>query len=299
MSLRRGFASILLSLGLTMAGCQVLSSPSGIEQYKAPKISEKKYAVISTGASLRNEEEGLVDPIDKNCFWVSTVKVYNELLKNGYKPENIFVLYKDGQPPFDDPYLLKEINEIKKEFTDSSINIATKNNLVNLLDSLEPIINPEDKFTLYIDQHGSSLGSAHFEYDNSYIFGHELGEVLKGNKSKEVLIVTGTCYAEMFSILINHPAVIISGSKCDKYGWGDKNFSWGQVFFEEMNNPKNDTNHDKEVSPYEAFLPAKKRSKQYRKTIDEFLKKDYEGTGCSEEELNKIDLIPTYIERKD
>lgn len=306
MKIKRGIVSIIASLffSLGLGECAVsyptpICLPENVSISEPTTFSGEKYAVISTGASVRNKEEGLVDPIDKNAFWVSTVEVYNELLKNGYKPENIYVLYKDGRPPFDDLELLLESAKIRKEFDGSYNNIATAENFMALLDSLEDRVNPEDRFTIYINQHGSSLGTAHFEYDGSFTYGRDLGRILEGNESENILIVLGTCHAEAFANLVNHEAVIISCSKRDMLGWADKNFSFGSVLFEEMNDVKNDTNADGEVSPYEAFGPAKRRSINYRESIDRFLRDKYEGTGLPEQDLERMDLVPVYTERSD
>ncbi|MFC1686897.1 C13 family peptidase [Nanoarchaeota archaeon] len=296
MGIKKTLTSIIASLILTVTGCQGISNlPLEVET----KESGKKYAVLCTGASTRNKEEGLSDIIDKNTFWIATVNAYNELIKNGHKPENIFVLYKDGKPPFDDPDLLNKISKIKKEFDGSYTNISTKKNLINLLNSLESTIMPEDNFTLYINQHGSASGAAYFEFDDSYIFGKELGRVLKGNKSKNILIILGTCHAESFALQVNYPSISVACSKKDKYGWLDRTFSFGQFFLEEMNTLNNDKNKDGKVSPYEAFLPAKERAVQYRKDINDFLRTAYEGNGIKESELKKMDLVPVYIERLD
>lgn len=298
MKLAKQLAQIAASslLFYSLGGCSAAINPP--LKTPAPFPTAKKYAVINTGASIRSAEEGLIDPIDKNAFWVSTVDAYNELRKNGYLPENMWVLYKDAKPPFDEPELLGRIDGIKKEFDGSYDNISTKDNLAKLLDSLEDKINPEDQFTLYINQHGSALGTAHFEYDNSYFTGQDLSKILEGNKSRHILIVMGTCHAEAFADDIStNNAVIVSGARENKLGWIDKNFSWAKMFFEEMNKAGNDFNKDGVVSAYEAFVPAKKRAIQYRWVQNSFFRFKYEGTGLSIPSLMMMDLVPTYIER--
>lgn len=48
----------------------------------------KRYAVLICG--------DLAENFGGECFWNDTVWLYKSLLNNGYKPENIFVLYGDG-----------------------------------------------------------------------------------------------------------------------------------------------------------------------------------------------------------
>lgn len=52
------------------------------------KLLVKKYAVLICG--------DLAENFAGECFWNDTVWMYKALLNNGYKPENIFVLYGDG-----------------------------------------------------------------------------------------------------------------------------------------------------------------------------------------------------------
>ena len=58
----------------SLGGCSAVPSPQtpatkAVLSPKAPSApAAKKYAVINTGASIRNAEEGLIDPIDKNGF---------------------------------------------------------------------------------------------------------------------------------------------------------------------------------------------------------------------------------------
>lgn len=276
------FSSALVS-ALSFAGC------SGQKH-----LMKQKYAVLCTGSDTRNAEEGLIDPIDKNCFWISGVNTYNELLKNGYKPKNIFVLYYDGKPPLDDEEYLDKIQEIKKEFDGSYRNIATESTLKNLLDSVENFIGPKDKFTLYLNMHGSPFGTIHFDHDHSYITGKGLTQILEGNNSREILIVTDVCHAEAFTEDISYPSTIISSSKRNFLSWGDRNFSCGSWFFEEMNNKKNDADNDGKVSPLEAFDKTKERCAKYREDMDYFLRCDYEGNGLSEHTLKHMDLVPVY-----
>lgn len=277
-----------------------LSKTKLSEQQSKKRKMGTKYAVISTGASLRNKEEGLIDPIDKNAFWHSTVKVYNELLRNGYLPRNIRVLYQDADPPFNDQELLNEIKKIKLQFhTGKYLNLATAQNLRKVLNDLEKEIQPEDSFTLYLNQHGSPLGYVLFEYDESHLFGSDLTEILQGNKSKNILIVADVCHAEQFTDDLNYPATIISSSKEDQLGWGDRNYSFGRIFFAEMNNHSNDLDRNEEISPYEAFQSAKQKSLHYRQKMDNFLRNKYEGKGIPEAELEIITLLPVYKERLD
>lgn len=288
--LKKGVISITL-LSTLSYGCALFQ-----RRERVPIEKGEKYAVLCTGASIRDKSEGLIDPIDKNCFWISAVNVYNELLEGGYKPENIYVLYQDGKPPFDDEEYLDKIKEIKKEFDGSYSNIATRSRLEELLNGIETKIKPEDKFVLYLNMHGSSLGEIHFEHDGSYMNGDRLEEVLKGNQSKKILILADTCHAESFTEDIDYPSILISASKKDFYGWGDRKFSCGSYFFEEMNNKKNDTDKDGKVSAHEAFVTTKERCIKYREEIDEFLRNDYEGDGIPDYDLKHMDLIPIYRE---
>lgn len=265
---------------------------------KAIITNEKeKYAVICIGASCRNANEGLVDPIDKNCFWINAVKVYNELLEQGFDAKNIFVLYKDGKPPFDDKEFENKIKRIKEEFNGTYSNLATRPNLEKLLNKLETSIDSNDEFLLCLSMHGDSSGRIHFEYDGSVLSGRGLSTILKGNKAERILIFTDVCHAEAFIDDINYSAILIASSKRGYFSWSDRNFSSSSVFFEELGNKENDKDGDGKVSAYEAFIATKRRCIAYRKKIDYFLKNEYEGKGLPEHDLERMDFIPVYKER--
>ncbi|SRR3989338_3725366 len=248
-------------------------------------------AVIVTGAEIRDEERSLVH----NSFWVYTAQVYHELLKNGYKPENIFVLYYDGKPVLDDPVTKDKIAELGMEFNGSYNNIATAENVKTLLNDLESTIRPEERFTVYFMQHGSAspLGKIGFEYDHSSMRGYDLDTILDGNRSEEILVVVNSCYSESFTKNIKHKAIAVSSTKEGEEGVGNKEYSFAVFFSEEMNNPENDTDKNGIVSPEEAFKTAKVRNEEYLKNLEQLLKtEDPERL----EDLAYVGFTPTYRE---
>ena len=51
------------------------------------------FVLIYIGSSLRTTDNTLDDPIDKNAFFIEGAIVYNEFIKRGVAPENIYFLY--------------------------------------------------------------------------------------------------------------------------------------------------------------------------------------------------------------
>ena len=68
-----------LLLFLLLLGCQ-----------SKPEVSQD-YALIFIGSSLRTTDNALVDPIDKNAFFIEGAIIYNELVERGVLPENIYL----------------------------------------------------------------------------------------------------------------------------------------------------------------------------------------------------------------
>ena len=252
-----------------------------------------KYAILSNGVS----EVGFIDPIDVNSTLIATTNVYNELLENGYSKENIFVLYNGGKPNFDKIATTHNVGPIKTEFDGSYDNTATASNLTDILESLEDKVKEEDKVTINIMSHGSPSGIIYFDYDLSNLSGTDLTQIIEGNKSEEILLVVGTCHSESFGYLVEFPSTIVASAYGSKLSWGDKNYSFNTVFWEEMNNKANDMDRNGEITPHEAFSPTKERAISYGKEIEDFLKNDYEGIGARQEDLDMLSFVPVYIQK--
>src|SRR3989344_989669 len=277
-----GLAGLLSVLGY--------EAPSKKSYVDYNEISAGDKAVIITGAEIRDEERPLVH----NSYWVYTAQVYHELLKNGYKPENIFVLYLDGKPVLDDPATKDKIAELRMEFNGSYNNIATAENVKALLNDLENTIKPEERFTVYFMQHGSASpwGKIGFEHDHSSMRGYDLDTILEGNQSEHIMVVVNSCYSESFTKNIKHKAITISSTKEGEEGAGNREYSFAVFFSEEMNNPKNDADKNGTVSPEEAFQTAKVRNENYLKKLEESLKEDPERL----EEFSSVGFTPIYRE---
>ena len=279
-----GLAGLLSVLGY--------EAPSKKSYVDYNEISAGDKAVIITGAEVKDEER----PFIHNSFWVYTAQVYHELLKNGYKPENIFVLYLDGKPVLDDPVMKGKEGELEMEFNGSYNNIATAENVKALLNDLENTIKPEERFTVYFMQHGSASpwGKIGFEHDHSSMRGYDLDTILEGNQSEQIMVVVNSCYSESFTKNIKHKAITISSTKEGEEGAGNREYSFAVFFSEEMNNPKNDADKNGTVSPEEAFQTAKVRNETYLRNLEESLKEDPEGL----EEFSWVGFTPTYRENK-
>lgn len=279
--------SLTLPLALAMLSYE---SPSKKSYVDYNEISAGDKAVIVTGAEVKSEKQFI-----NNSYWVYTVQVYNELLKNGYKPENIFVLYYDGKPLLDDPETKDKSTEIEPEFNGSYNTIATAQNVKTLLNDLEVIIKPEERFTIYFMQHGyaTPLGKIGFDYDNSYLQGPDLDGILEGNRSEHIMIVVDSCYSESFTKNIKHKAITVSSTKEGEEGVGNREYFFAVFFAEEMNYLENDANKNGVVSPEEAFQTAKARNEYYLKGLEELLKKE-DPKGL--DEFAYVGFTPTYRE---
>jgi hypothetical protein len=111
----------------------------------------KRYAILITG--------DLAENFAGECFWNDTVWMYKTLLANGYKPEDIFVLYGDGA----DFASLNAAYQHPSTVTDLA---ATPGNVITLLDGLKngnaalgiPKVDDNDTLFLWTFDHGGQSG---------------------------------------------------------------------------------------------------------------------------------------------
>ena len=173
---------------------------------------------------------------------------------------------------------------IEKEFQGSYSNIASKKNLLNIEERIEQKMDSNDTLTLSFNMHGRPYLLAS-EQDQKYIEGEEISEMLNDNKSKNNLIVIDACFSGSMTKFIDVPGTVITSCRGQDWGWVDRDFSFGAIFFENKNYPKNELNKEGIVDDDEAFEATKKKYKKIGFSKKEKIKKHWVKKGAKGAEL--------------
>ena len=259
-----------LTVFLLLFGCQ-----------SKPEVSED-FAIIFIGSSLRTTDNALVDPIDKNAFYIEGAVIYKELVDRGVLPENIYFLYKDGKPDFEEP-LLKDIRELMEdEFADSSYSKeATVINMMKIERQIQRKLGDDSNFFLIIDAHGlvDKFGfKIRSEHDKTYIRSWDIREMVRNNRGRNHLFI-GSCYSGYFLKDVDDiNARVVTAAPPDKAVWLDRDVSFGREYFSLI--PENLSASNDQYS--EAFKKAAARFLKWGDDKTDFIENKYEGGGHPE-----------------
>ena len=255
-----------------------------------PQVSED-FALIYIGSSLRTVDNTLVDPIDKNAFFIEGGLIYKELVDRGLKPKNIYFLYKDAKPDFEEPMLSEFRELLEDEFLDKSYNHeATVLNMMKLERQIQRKLGNESNFFLILDAHGlvDKFGfKIRSEHDKTYIRSWDIREMLKNNRGRNHLYI-GSCYSGYFLNDVDDiNARVVTAAPGDKAVWLDRDVSFGREYFKRL--PRDlslgNSSYDK------AFRQASMQFQRWGSAKSKFIKEKYEGGGHPE--VNTIDWAPT------
>ena len=152
------------------------------------------YAVLITGT-------------ERADFWYSTAMTYNTLLQSGYKKENIFLHYNDGNsnqgPYYNNFDGDNQINDINYPAYENDIN-----NTFNAMAGIGSIpgipehgLGPEDILFIYVGDHGDRIQpgiSIFYLADGEVITAPEFADLLKDIKCSQMIIVMQCCFSGGF-----------------------------------------------------------------------------------------------------
>jgi hypothetical protein len=254
-----------------------------------------KHALLFVGCSVRKGEKVLKDANDKNTFWISTVKVYNHLLKLGFKPENIYVLYKDAKPDWEDPAVKDVKAAIAKEFRAGYSNLATKANLIAVEKVIERKLDANDLFLLYLTVHGKN-GVLRNEQDKKFITGGEVTRMLADNPTGNNLIFVHSCYAGNFMRNVDASGTVIGASRVNEVAWGDRDFTFAELFFAALGAAASDGDGDGKVSHHEAYEVASARYLKLGTARMDYIKNRWGGKGVPASKARLLTFRTLYVD---
>lgn len=250
----------------------------------------KKYAFVIVGSGRGTRGESLSDPIDRNGFWLGGVRVYDSLREMGFQPENMRFLFSTGDPDFADTLESRAIQRVKEEqFNNTYDNKATKANINIQLNRFAGLVDSNDIFALYIGTHGAE---SILELEADGYFGiWTVNEVQKSVDKINPgfgLLYSDACHSGAFIKQLELPEyVVMSTTGEHTYGWGDRYFSGGSFFFQNMTDPQADTNVDGLITVNEAYIRGGIESQAHMNSIDDYLHYTYNwgGFGSYETEM--------------
>lgn len=244
------------------------------------KVTSYAFVIVGSGRGTRGAS--LSDPIDKNGFWLGGVRVYDSLREMGFQPENMRFLFSTGDPDFADTLEARAIQMVKEEqFNDSYDNKATEANINIQLNRFAGLVDSNDIFVMYIGTHGAE---SMLELEADGYFGawtvREVQESVDKINPGFGVLYSDACHSGAFIKKMNLPEyVLISTTGEHTYGWGDRYFSGGSYFFQNLTDGEADANVDGKITVLEAFNRAQQEGYNHMQRIDGYLRDTYNWEG--------------------
>lgn len=266
----------LLSLSLIsfLLGCKSPIDPNR-------SISDH-FVLIYIGAESRKP----LDSTDKNVFVLEASYTYDEFIKRGIPPENIFVLYGKTEPDWTDHAISKEF---RKEYSSSYSNEPSVSNLLKIEDFIDDKLSAKSILHIVLNAHGrvdSGGFYMHSEFDNRFVRSEVLNEMLEDNKGLTHLFV-GSCYSGQLLAEINEGTGLLVTAASDSGScWLDRENSFGRIYFSELPADLNSFEYTN------SFAPAKKRFIQWGKQRKKFIFEEYKTN--RKDELKTIVWDPQF-----
>lgn len=270
--------------------------PYTLKEYRGNPVT--KYAVIVVGSYRGEKGDELHDPIDKNMFWLNATYTYKHLQEMGFRHENIYFLYADGKPDFDEPLNREVIEKIKKnEFNEpAGKKKATIKNLEDIIGHLSRKVDGNDIFVTAIATHGSPSS---LEMHGG-LFGDSLGPSKLNRLMKRInpgfgLLHIDACYSGAYIKKLNlDNYVVVSGTGESTNGWGDRDFSSSKFFFDNLQDPESDVNVDGKITVDEAFERTRIESLSHMGRIRDYLlyRYNWKAGGEIADSLKGMSVVP-------
>lgn len=268
--MKKTLARIGTTIALTGILCSCAPFKAMYERYRL--ANPKTHAIIysNQGDDESNDAE-LIHPIDKNITIIAESRIYKKLINNGVDKDNIFVLYDDRVPDWDDPAIEKEL---KIEFNGSYSNIATPDNLKRIEARLDDKLYANDTLIIVMMMRGEPQGYLTNNFGGNIIRSSDISDMLDDNKTDNNLIIVEANDANSFIDKLEIKGDFI-GSSYDNAMWADREDAFSVKCMTERYNPDNDLDNDGIVSADEAYDAASKVWLDVKKAKKEFIVGEY------------------------
>ncbi|MFH1066023.1 MAG: hypothetical protein V1734_05955 [Nanoarchaeota archaeon] len=253
-----------------------------MQELQPSKDEVTRYAFVVVASARGERGADLSDLIDGNFFWLGGVRVYGSLRNMGFKPENMRFLYSTGDPDFNDTLESRAIQMVKEEqFNNTYDNKATEANINIQLKRFAGLVDSNDIFAIYIGTHGAP---SFLEVEADGYFGSwSVREVQAGVEQINPgfgILYSDACHSGAFIKQLNLPEyVLMSTTGEHTYGWGDRYFSGGAYFFQNLTDGEADANVDGKITVLEAFNRSQQEGYGHMQRIDAYLRDTYNWGG--------------------
>jgi len=154
MKLRNVLAGLFLTKQLLLPDVTLAQNLE--KQAEQKENLKEKYSLIIAPETYRDKK--ITADFDgglKNSFLLNVASIYESQKREGYKPENIYILCADGKIDTSETMNRPEIESLTSEkYLTGKITPATFNNISKTIDSLATKIDDNDEFTFTIMGHG-------------------------------------------------------------------------------------------------------------------------------------------------
>ncbi|MBU1201424.1 MAG: C13 family peptidase [Nanoarchaeota archaeon] len=230
---------------------------------------KEKYALIYSADTYK---DGFIDSTwvgggTKNTYLISTANIYESLKKQGYKDENITIVYFDGKADYNetkDSTLIKKFEEEKGE--EIKAEKSGKKNLKSKLDLLSKKASLEDEVLIYITGHGYKnyvSNEFHFELPttNENLPGYyekisptELTSLIDQIPAKNKTVVLDFCYSGKFgSELYKQGINTFTATDSTTVSMNSRDSQFGRGLINAKINKEADTDKNGAITWEEAF----------------------------------------------
>lgn len=250
----------------------------GFEHIENPS---ETYALVVVGSS--RGERGNVDPIDRNCFFLSGVRGYSSIRDMGVPAQNIRFLYDDGQPDFSEQLEKEDIQRLRREQFGRYDNRATQTNIEDQIAEIGQLVDDNDTFILYISSHGSPYI---LELPDGVLTPTELDSALEHVHPERGLFVLDACSSGGFIRNMRTTGYsMISSTQATTLGWLDRYYATGAGVLENFTDYMSDTNMDGRVTVREAFERTRMESEAHYAHIQAYIRNRYQGDTLGESSM--------------
>jgi hypothetical protein len=254
---------------LLLAGCQTLQVPA-----PSPHADGRvqRFAILYTASDWRQGEDDLVDPSGLNATWLQTQRIHTTLRKSGVT--NIATLYLDAKPDPAEPQIA------------SAITSASKLHLRQAIAAFAARMDADDHLTIHLSLHGKADGLLYSDLGER-LRPADFADMLRPIPPGQRLIIVDACFSGAFVEALELPGSYIATAKADEYGWVERDFSFGQFFFQFANS----------ATPEIAFLQASDAYQAAGEARRAYIETEHGGKGINPEAAAALSFTPVWYRR--
>ena len=268
---------------LILASCETLRIPAPAAS--ADGISQR-FAILFTASDWRSGEDDLVDDSGRNATWLQTQRIHRSLLAGGVPAANIATLYLDAKTDPAEPKIADSAPEQGKRASHVPIVSATKHHLRQALSRIASRMDADDHLTIHLSLHGREDSLLYSDLGER-ISPTEFAGMISPIPPQQRLIVVDACFSGAFVEELPLTGSFIATAKADEYGWVERDFSFGQFFFEHANS----------ATPRVAFLHASDAYQAAGEAHRDYIESKHGGKGIDPAAANALSFIPVWYQK--